>query len=197
MAPVTVDTVEKSLQAIIQDLYEMSTCIYGYASASTTGPALTSKTRTLVSHLLALSSTAPAVHMPIPPEVLEYVESGRNPDIYTREFVETVQKSNEYLAGKSRAFAQFRDVLAQEISSARPELAKEVGRVLDGAAVADRDLVRSGSDLVPPVAGTEAGVGGGVGVREGGAASSSVPPAASGGSGSRDGGVDKGGAESC
>ena len=62
--------------------------------------------------------------------MIEYVESGRNPDIYTREFVELVQKNNDHLRGKMLAFRGFRDVLADEISSALPELRDQVERVV-------------------------------------------------------------------
>ncbi len=62
--------------------------------------------------------------------MIEYVESGRNPDIYTREFVELVQKSNDHMRGKMLAFRSFRDVLAEEMEGALPELKGEVERVL-------------------------------------------------------------------
>ena len=61
------------------------------------------------------------------------MESGRNPDIYTREFVELVQKSNEHMKGKTLAFRSFRDVLAEEISSALPALKDQVERVVQEA----------------------------------------------------------------
>lgn len=59
------------------------------------------------------------------------MEDGRNPDIYTREFVELVQKGNQYLKGKAEAFASFRDVLAREMEGAMPEVAGEVRRVVE------------------------------------------------------------------
>src|ERR1700712_1273701 len=33
----------------------------------------------------------------LPPEIIDYVDSARNPDIYTREFVELVQRGNQDL----------------------------------------------------------------------------------------------------
>lgn len=80
----------------------------------------------LSNSLLSLSATSSNLSTQIPPEIIEYVEDGRNPDIYTREFVELAQKQNQYLKGKSEAFAGFRDVLAEEIVKAIPELKEEV-----------------------------------------------------------------------
>ncbi|KMU91495.1 hypothetical protein CIHG_09247 [Coccidioides immitis H538.4] len=63
----------------------------------------------------------PVQSIQLPPEIIDYVDAARNPDIYTREFVELVQKSNQELKGKMEAFASFRDVLAKEMASAMPE----------------------------------------------------------------------------
>jgi mediator of RNA polymerase II transcription subunit 10 len=67
----------------------------------------------------------------VPPELIQYVENGRNPDIYTREFVELVRRGNQLMRGKQQAFASFRDVLAEQISSAMPELREDVAKVVD------------------------------------------------------------------
>ena len=74
-----------------------------------------------------LSSPDPILQtVHLPPEIIEYVDNARNPDIYTREFVELVQRGNQDLKGKAEAFASFRDVLAREMASAMPECKKEV-----------------------------------------------------------------------
>ena len=64
------------------------------------------------------------------PGTYRYVEDGRNPDIYTREFVEIVAKQNQILNGRMRAFADFRNILADQISVAFPELRDDVAMVL-------------------------------------------------------------------
>jgi mediator of RNA polymerase II transcription subunit 10 len=79
----------------------------------------------------ASTSSDPAIHtIQLPPEIIDYVDASRNPDIYTREFVELVQRGNQDLKGKADAFAGFRDVLAKEMISAMPECKREVERVL-------------------------------------------------------------------
>lgn len=67
----------------------------------------------------------------MPPELVKYVEGGRNPDIYTREFVELVRRGNQLVRGKMGAFETFRDVLAGEMTSAMPELKGDIDRVLE------------------------------------------------------------------
>lgn len=77
----------------------------------------------------------------IPPEIIAYVDSGRNPDIYTREFVELVQKSNQFLKGRSEALAEFRDVLAQTISTGLPELKDDAKMVVEQTGGTKKDLL--------------------------------------------------------
>lgn len=62
---------------------------------------------------------------------MSYVDSARNPDIYTREFVELVKKGNKTVKGKSEAFGSFRDILAQEMASAIPDIKGEVDKVVE------------------------------------------------------------------
>ena len=81
----------------------------------------------------------------LPPEVIDYIDSQRNPDIYTREMVEVVQRSNQYLKGKSEAFAGFRDCLAEEMVKGMPECE---GRV---KALMNRNLATAGHDCIPQI----------------------------------------------
>lgn len=83
-------------------------------------------------HRLAGDAQASGTLADIPRELILYVDNGRNPDIYTREFVELVRRENQLMRGKMRAFAGFRDVLGREIASANPELREDVARVVVG-----------------------------------------------------------------
>ena len=68
------------------------------------------------------------------------MDNGRNPDIYTREFVEGARRSNQLMKGKMEAFSSFRDILATEMGKAMPELREDVGKVLE-ATGGKRDVV--------------------------------------------------------
>ena len=72
--------------------------------------------------------------MQVPPEILSYVDEGRNPDIYSREFVETVQRGNVMLKGRAQGLAGFRDALRDELVELWGEEGKDVvdGLVVDG-----------------------------------------------------------------
>ncbi|KAK2780621.1 hypothetical protein FQN53_001096 [Emmonsiellopsis sp. PD_33] len=150
------------LKDVIQHLFEIQSAVHGYLGPETQQE-LVRKIKSLTLSLSNLSehsrpdpslppsTTAPRINDPdpalhtvqLPPEIIDYVDSARNPDIYTREFVELVQKGNQDLKGKAEAFASFRDVLAREMTSAMPECKGEVERVVratgggDGGSRAD------------------------------------------------------------
>ncbi|EKV08263.1 Mediator of RNA polymerase II transcription subunit 10 [Penicillium digitatum] len=148
MAPVTLKTVDDDLKDVIQHLFEIQSAVHGYLGPETQQE-LVRKIKNLTIALSTLSthtqlpptqenqpdtSTDPSnpslASIQLPPEIIDYVDSARNPDIYTREFVELVQRGNQDLRGKREAFASFRDVLAREIRSAMPECRGEVDRVV-------------------------------------------------------------------
>lgn len=77
------------------------------------------------------TSKSPSTSLPaIPPELIQYVDNGRNPDIYTRELVEAARKSNQLMKGKLEAFGDMRDVLAEQMRNAMPELTEDVDRAV-------------------------------------------------------------------
>lgn len=80
--------------------------------------------------LHASASSPSASSIRVPPELIQYVEVGRNPDIYTRDFVEAARRGNQLMKGKQEAFASFRDILAREMASALPEVRSDVEQVV-------------------------------------------------------------------
>lgn len=89
------------------------------------------------------SSPAALTQLPsIPPELIQYVDTGRNPDIYTREFVERTRKMNQTMKGKMTSFGDFRDVLATEMARALPELRDDVGMVVESTGGDKEKIIR-------------------------------------------------------
>lgn len=66
----------------------------------------------------------------IPLDVIEYIENGRNPDVYTREFVEVLAKQNQYTKGQMSALAKFQSLLATHLTEAYPDTQTAVDKVL-------------------------------------------------------------------
>ncbi|MCJ1289284.1 RNA polymerase II mediator complex subunit [Xylographa carneopallida] len=130
--PVDLNTIDDLLKDVIQHLYAIQACVHGYLGPETQQE-LVRKIKTLTTSLTTLSRSAAALPVLVPPEIIAYVEEGRNPDIYTREFVELVQRGNAYVRGKSEALRAFRDALAEEVVGEWPECGGWVRGVVGGA----------------------------------------------------------------
>ncbi|KAI4920209.1 RNA polymerase II mediator complex subunit [Alternaria incomplexa] len=122
--------VEAQLKDIVQNLYNLIVQAYDH-HGSKTQEAIRREIQSLVQNLVKLSRTAPSVNINIPPEVMSYVENSRNPDIFTREFVETVQRMNQMLYGRVDAYRALQEQLALHVSSAIPELKEDVTSVVE------------------------------------------------------------------
>ena len=72
----------------------------------------------------------PIQHMKIAPEIIDYVDDGRNPDVFTREFVELVQRGNAVMNGKQKAFGDFARILGQKMKEGMPGVGRQVDEVL-------------------------------------------------------------------
>lgn len=60
-----------------------------------------------------------------------YVEGSRNPDIFTREFVETVQRMNQMLKGRTNAYRLLQETLAKDLIDGIPDLKSDVIKVVE------------------------------------------------------------------
>lgn len=125
-APVRVNA---DLTSLIDRLYDLMVHAYDYPSTSTNA-SIKSELIAALQSLISLSKHSQDLRLDVPDDVIAYVEQGRNPDIYTREFVEMVQRLNQEWKGRVMAYRMFRDVLAEELRVGMPEVSGEVGKVV-------------------------------------------------------------------
>ncbi|KAL1297075.1 hypothetical protein AAFC00_004662 [Neodothiora populina] len=130
MGVASLDEVDEQLKGIINNLYVLIVQTFDHHSANAT-QAMSAEIKLLIQNLLSLIETSRRLPTGLPPEIIDYVERSRNPDIYTREFVELVQRLNQQLKGRSKAYADFRDVLAREMMSALPECREDITKVVE------------------------------------------------------------------
>ncbi|PNS17931.1 hypothetical protein CAC42_3890 [Sphaceloma murrayae] len=131
MAEATLDEVDVQLKEIINRLHFLLIKTHDY-HGSNTAQSMVEEIKGLLASLGSLAQSARRLPVGLPAEVItDFVEKSRNPDIYTREFVEHVQKLNQQISGRSQAYIDFRDALARELVGAVPELRGEVARVVE------------------------------------------------------------------
>ncbi|KAH8707607.1 mediator of RNA polymerase II transcription subunit 10 [Phaeosphaeriaceae sp. PMI808] len=125
-------TAEAQLKDIVQNLYNLIVQSYDHHGIKTE-EAMKREIQSLIQNLVKLSRTAPSVSVDIPPEVTNYVENSRNPDIFTREFVETVQRMNQMLKGRSDALQMLQEQIAWQLTNVIPELKEDVAKAVESS----------------------------------------------------------------
>lgn len=140
MAPVKdTSNVHMTIKDIIQHLSEIQIQTHGYVPE--TQDLMVDKMTDLAQSLARLQSlTSPTaspnnhIHdIQIAPEIVDYVDDGRNPDIFTRDFVENVQRGNAVINGKQQAFRDFTEIYAKALKEGVPGVSRQVDRVLENA----------------------------------------------------------------
>ncbi|KAF2668848.1 mediator of RNA polymerase II transcription subunit 10 [Microthyrium microscopicum] len=122
--------IDSELRAVVESLYNIIIQVYDHKGAPTE-VALKDQISKLVASINQLLRLSKTSTVQIPPDVVQYIEQGRNPDIYMREFIELSMLHNQRLRGKMAAFGTFRDILAREMTGAIPALREDVERVVE------------------------------------------------------------------
>jgi mediator of RNA polymerase II transcription subunit 10 len=63
----------------------------------------------------------PHYDIEIPMDILNYIDEGKNPDLFTKDILEKCIKANESVKGKIEALEKFRQALEKEIRTTFPE----------------------------------------------------------------------------
>lgn len=90
---------ERQIRGIIQTLLELAIIIHGF-SGSQSIEVLAQKLNQLVTEYQNTNENGKLLKGSLPIDIVKYVELTRNPDVYTREFVELMHKQNQYVNGK-------------------------------------------------------------------------------------------------
>lgn len=118
------DQSKATLERLVESFIELGIIVHDFQGTENSKDALSIRLNQTVDELnkLQIPKGSQLDQVPIPLDVLQYIEDGRNPDVYTREFVEATKKSNQYLRGKMLALKDLRDLLGKKISDEFPEL---------------------------------------------------------------------------
>ena len=128
--------VGKDISDTIWQLSDFQGAIHGYRPGLEQGlqKTLTDIGQSLAKiHDKASDPNNPLQNVRIAPEVIDYVEDGRNPDIFTRDFVDLVLRGNAVFNGKREAFRNFSQVFAKALSDNFDGMDDEIDMIMDNA----------------------------------------------------------------
>lgn len=110
------------LKKLIESLVNVGVLVYGAQDLPQSKSNICSKINQIVEQLSSLNTNLLNGDFPIPIDIISYIENGRNPEIYTREFVETTARTNALVKGKMLGFGKLQEVLSSNICSSFPHL---------------------------------------------------------------------------
>ncbi|GAA5950844.1 hypothetical protein JCM21900_002038 [Sporobolomyces salmonicolor] len=127
--------IEQSLEQLLQSLLELGICAsdvqdsaleaspQGVASG-VPGGLIGRKAQQTVEHLARLHAQKDLVaDVHIPLEVINSVDQGKNPHLFTKDFIERLSGENMYTNGILSAVSDYRDFLTSQLADAFPDLA--------------------------------------------------------------------------
>lgn len=119
----------EKVKTIIGHLYDLELTASDFP-AEVAPDALQEHIRRLVDEYSELEAIKSSTGIDVPQDVLEYIEAGRNPNVYTRQFSEAVARESQSLHGKMAAHEDFAVVLGGCIERQIPDLGAQVGSAL-------------------------------------------------------------------
>ncbi|KAJ9478035.1 Mediator of RNA polymerase II transcription subunit 10 [Pseudozyma hubeiensis] len=121
---------ETRVRSVVDLLYQLAVCSADVQEGSQ--HLVANKVNECIQALAALDATKDELHrahMMIPQDVLEMLDTGKNPDIHTRNFVNRLASENQYSYGQHRAVESYKRSLDAALDQAFPELMAETDDV--------------------------------------------------------------------
>jgi len=141
----------EAIKDVIQDLFALQQHVHQFKPEQQEG--VNRQVENVANSLSTLDAIVknpdnPLHNLRVAPEIIEYVDDARNPDIFSREFVELVQRGNSVMNGKQQAFRSFSQVYAKKLKDAFDGLDDEVDMIMDNAGMEEKDgrFVEKGQD---------------------------------------------------
>ena len=119
----TLDNLEEQLERSIENVRQIQVIVSDFQPQGQ--PGLNQKLQQIVKDLQEIDKVRPRVQdIQVPLEVFDYIDQGRNPQLYTKDCMEKAVSKNEEVKGKIDAYRMFKARLMLELSNVFP---KEMG----------------------------------------------------------------------
>jgi len=118
------EELEAHLEMFIENVRQMGILVSDFQPTGQT--VLNQKITTLVTEMQEIDKLKHQVQdVHVPMEVFEYIDQGRNPQLYTKDCMEKALVKNEQVKGKIDAYRKFKALLLVELTKEFPnEIAK-------------------------------------------------------------------------
>ncbi|KAI8376658.1 mediator complex, subunit Med10 [Choanephora cucurbitarum] len=123
--------VEDQLNELLQKLFELSVIVYDFQPDG--NKLVWKKINSIIEHYKEIEQLKDGIDSFIPEEVINFVEHGKNPEIFTQGFVERTATENQFTNGKINAVKEFRELLSEEFTKSFPDLYDNADNMLNAS----------------------------------------------------------------
>ncbi|GFT33465.1 mediator of RNA polymerase II transcription subunit 10 [Nephila pilipes] len=118
------ENLEGNLELFIENVRQLGIIVSDFQPQGQT--ILNQKIAQMVTHMQEIDKCKNQVQdLQVPLEVFEYIDQGRNPQLYTKDCMEKALNKNEVVKGKIDSYRRFKSLLLVELSKVFPnEMAK-------------------------------------------------------------------------
>lgn len=114
------DNLEEHLEKFIENIRQLGIIVSDFQPSSQAG--LNQKLNFMISGLQDIEKCRQQLQeINVPLEVFEYIDQGRNPQLYTKECLERALARNEQVKGKIDTMTKFKSLLISELSKVFPD----------------------------------------------------------------------------
>lgn len=140
--PDTTGGVQSAIKDVIDGLFVLQQHVSGYRAENE--DRLVLQVEDVAEKLSTLEEVVtkpdnPLHDVKVAPDIIDYVDDGRNPDIFTRDFVELVQRGNSVMNGKQKAFKDFSKIFATTLKQEFEGMDAEVDMIMGEADKEERN----------------------------------------------------------
>ncbi|KAJ3102132.1 Mediator of RNA polymerase II transcription subunit 10 [Phlyctochytrium planicorne] len=113
--------VEKKVQGLVNHLFRIGVTVYDFQPGS--APILHRRINDLASQMVALDAAKEDLNdVRVPFSLIDFIEEGKNPDIYTKDLIQLLIDKNQKTNGRIQTMKMFRNDLERELLSTFPDV---------------------------------------------------------------------------
>jgi len=113
------EMLEQQLELFIENTRQMGIIVSDFQPQGQN--VLNQKLHTMVAEMAEIDKLRTQIQdVQVPLEVFEYIDQGRNPNMYTKDCLEKALAKNELVKGKTDSLKRFKAMLLQELSKVFP-----------------------------------------------------------------------------
>ena len=121
------EQLETNIEAFIENCRQVGIMVSDFQPGAQ--GALNTKLNDMISQMQEIDKVKSQVSdVYVPPEIFQYIDEGRNPQLYTRDCLQKVREKKDEVTSKVDAYKNFKSILDEELKKQLPQTMDKHGK---------------------------------------------------------------------